>query len=114
MDCGRSGEGATLTPTSTTVTLGSDVMATLTHEIWEDGDGLPSCCLAGPMGDGMRKLLGTGARLVRTFQAASHFDAMTTYNATLGRGPYVTDQARDRDPYPDDWLSIQTRTSASP
>ena len=83
-------------------------MATLLHEIWEDADGLPSCCPAGPMGDGHRALLGPGARLITTFEAGSHFDAMTTYNTLLGREPYTTDQPWDHEPYPDDWLSFQT------
>ena len=51
---------ATLTLTSATATLTSDEMAILTHEVWGDGDGLPRCCLSGPMGDGQRKLLGAG------------------------------------------------------
>jgi hypothetical protein len=82
-------------------------MAILTHEVWEDSAGLPSCCLSGPMGDEARKLLDSGAKLVRTFEAGSHFEAMTTYNAILNRGPYATDQEWDRQPYPDDWVSTQ-------
>jgi len=59
------------------------------------------------MGEGARKMLGAEARLVRTFEAGSHFEAMTKYNEILGRGPYTTDQEWDRQPYPDDWRSMQ-------
>jgi hypothetical protein len=33
---------------------------------------------------------------------------MTKYNEYLGREPYTTDQARDSEPYSEEWLRIQT------
>ena len=64
-------------------------MAILVHEIWgedyDNGDALPGLCLAGPNGDGFRRLLEPGARLVGTFRAGSHFEAMTILrNPRLG------------------------------
>ncbi|HEU0032747.1 MAG TPA: hypothetical protein VFQ53_19080 [Kofleriaceae bacterium] len=82
-------------------------MARLEHEVWRDAKGLPMCCLAGPDGDDARRLNGDGARLVWTFEAGSHFEAMTTYNRYLGRGEYTTVHASDHDPYPDEWLQRQ-------
>ena len=83
-------------------------MAILLHEVWLGSDGLPGCCLAGPMGDAARALfVQDGARLVWTFEAGSHFEAMTKYNDHLCRGTYTTDDLWDREPYPEEWLRIQ-------
>jgi hypothetical protein len=86
-------------------------VATLVHEIWEeitsDGKAFHTCCLAGTMGDGCRRTLGPKARLLMTFEADSHFEAMTIYNRHLKREPYTTDQASDYDAYPDNWLGKQ-------
>jgi hypothetical protein len=86
-------------------------MATLLHEMWEEPDGeggwLEGLCLAGPDGDGFRKLLAPGSRCVRTFEAGSHFEAMTIYNRILGRAPYTTTFEQDYAPYPDDWAVRQ-------
>lgn len=83
-------------------------MAILLHEVWVGAEGLPGCCLAGPMGEEARKRFAQdGARLVWTFEAGSHFEAMTKYNEHLGRGPYTTDQPSDREPYPEEWLRVQ-------
>ena len=65
------------------------------------------CCLAGPDGDDARRLLAEDATLVWTFEAGSHFEAMTKYNKFLGREPYTTDQIGDHAPYPDQWLQRQ-------
>jgi hypothetical protein len=82
---------------------------TLLHEIWEDfgdaGESLPCLCLAGPLGEGCRQSLGPRARLMTTFEAASHFEAMTTYYEIMGWGKYTTDQEWDVQPYPEDWFS---------
>lgn len=85
-------------------------MAILLHEIWEyesDGMTLNACCLAGPMGDGCRQQLGPNVRLLNVFDAGSHFEAMTIYNAFLRRGAYTTNQAWDYESYPDEWLAEQ-------
>jgi hypothetical protein len=83
-------------------------MATLVHEVWEeieDGMVLHSCCLAGPMGEKSRQMLAANARLLTTFKAGSHFEAMTIYNQFLGREAYTTDQPWDYTPYPEEWLT---------
>ncbi len=58
------------------------------------------CCLAGRQGDDARALLGPNARLLSTFRAVSHFEAVTTYNQILGREAHTLDQPWDFQPYP--------------
>lgn len=48
-------------------------------------------CLAGPMGDGARNLLGPKARLIWTVEAESHFEAMTLYYQRKGWGAYTSE-----------------------
>ena len=74
-------------------------MVERTHEIWDDEDG-PGCCLAGPDGDGFRRLLSPKARLIETFRAANYYEAMTIYHRLLGREAYTTDHPSDMEPYP--------------
>jgi hypothetical protein len=82
-------------------------MAILRHELWDEGGGHMTLCLAGPMGDAARAMLEPGARLVWQVEAGSHFEAMTLYYKHLGRGVYTTDQDWDYQPYSDDWRRIQ-------
>ena len=87
-------------------------MAQLIHEIWEerdeDGAALHTCCFAGPLGDRCRATLSVSARLLTTFKAGSHLEAMTIYNRTLGREPYSSRESADTEPYPDEWLEQQS------
>jgi hypothetical protein len=68
---------------------GSNLRAVL-HELWVDDEGR-GLCLAGPMGDDQRRMMGPDARLVWTVEAKSHFEAMTLYYEYMGWGPYTTD-----------------------
>jgi hypothetical protein len=84
----------------------------LVHEVWEeisDGMVLHTCCLCGPRGADCRHTLATGARLLTTFEAGSHFEAMTAYHRYLDREAYTTDQAWDHQPYPTEWQVEQQR-----
>jgi len=87
-------------------------MRTLKHEVWSyqppEGDRATSLCLAGPMGDDLRRLLGPTARLITTIEAASHFEAMTEYYKLMGWGAYTAKYAWDLEPYPHDWFQIQS------
>lgn len=87
-------------------------MAKLVHEVWDeivDGMVLHSCCLAGPRGNGQRSYLAPDAKLIETFEAASHFEAMTLYHNLLGRERYTTDDPHAYEPYPEQWrLEQQT------
>jgi hypothetical protein len=83
-------------------------MAILLHEAWVGADGLPACCLAGPMGEAARKSFAQdGLRLVWKFEAGSYFEAMTKFNERFGYEPYASDQPWDREPYSDEWLRAQ-------
>lgn len=77
-------------------------MATLIHEVWIDANGLPSLCLSGSHGAHCRKLLDQPAQLIHTFEAGSHYEAMTIYFRLQGWGTYTTDFAMDYEPYPDE------------
>jgi hypothetical protein len=81
-------------------------MAKLIHEIWEETDDLgqvhPALGLAGPDGEGFRKLLREDARCVHRFEAGSHFEAMAIYYRHYGWGEYTSDFAWDREPYPEE------------
>jgi hypothetical protein len=83
----------------------------LVHEVWEEEKGLVTVCLAGPDGDRARALLGAGARLLRTFEANSHFEAMTVHNARMGREPYTSSEPWDFQPYPAEWFERQQRAA---
>lgn len=80
---------------------------TLVLDLWEEEDGRTMVCEAGPGGDGARDLLGPRARLAWVFEARSHFEAMTRYYERVEWGPYTTDQAWDREPYPAEWIVKQ-------
>lgn len=54
-----------------------------------------------------RRLVEEGATLVWTFEAGSHFEAMTKYNAHVGYEPHATEFPQDHEPYPDEWLAVQ-------
>lgn len=88
-------------------------MAPLVHELWVEEDGSEMLCLAGPMGDDARRLLGRDARLVWTVTGESHFDVMTKYYAFRERGPYETDEALDHEAYPEEWLTVQQSRRSS-
>lgn len=74
------------------------LMAALVHEIWEttqDEMVLHTCCFAGSLGDACRETLPSNSRLLVTFVAECHFDAMTIYNRFLGREPYSSEHDDD-------------------
>src|SRR5215218_3085609 len=91
-------------------------MAKLVHEIWEE-DGphgrVPTLCFAGPDGENLRKLL-KNARLVKTFEAESNFEAMTIFYQHNGWGEYALNHRPDKDPYPDSWAERQGSKSVRP
>src|SRR5262249_27652368 len=47
------------------------------------------------------------ARLIQTFEAGSHYEAMTLYHTLLGREQYTTDQSWHYEPYPEQWRQEQ-------
>jgi hypothetical protein len=86
------------------------LMAALVHEIWEtteDGMVLHTCCMAGSLGAACRETLSSESRLLITFVAECHFEAMAIYNRFLGREPYTSEHDNDRHAYPVEWLDVQ-------
>jgi len=77
------------------------------HELWVDGDGLDTFCLAGSMGCKARELLSDEAKLVWTVKASSHFEAMSKYYKYRGYGDYTVEHDLDMEPYPEEWLEYQ-------
>ena len=80
------------------------------HELWKDIGGDEhseyTFCLAGPRGQGARKLLSPQAEVVWTVEADSYFEAMIAYYKFMGRGEYTTDQEWDKQPYSEDWAEF--------
>lgn len=60
------------------------------HELWTNSEGTDLFCLAGPRGDGARKLLEPGDQLIWTCEADSHVEAMTKYYEFRGWGQYTS------------------------
>jgi hypothetical protein len=52
-------------------------------------------------------MLEPDARLLTTFEAASHFEAMTIYHRYLGREGYQKVLEEDSLPYPAEWYHEQ-------
>ena len=71
----------------------------LKHEVWQDKEGLTTLCLADKHGDDCRKLLEPESKLIYTFFADSHFEAMTIYYKFMDFGIYTTDFEIDKQPY---------------
>jgi len=69
------------------------------HEVWEDLEGLTTLCLADERGDDCRKLLEPGSKLIHSFHAESHYEAMTIYYKFMDWGIYTTEFEIDKQPY---------------
>ena len=71
------------------------------HEAWEDDDGVTVFC-AGPRPDLARRSLSPSAKLLRTFEAGSHLEAMTIHYRLMGWGEYKIEpelEALVKEPY---------------
>ena len=69
------------------------------HEVWEDVEGLTTLCLADERGNDCRNLLEPGSKLIHSFYADSHFEAMTIYYKFMDWGIYTTEFEIDKQPY---------------
>ena len=74
-------------------------MSLIEHEVWEDEEGKTMLCQAGKVGEEARQLLEPNSRLIHTFSAASHFEAMNTYYQLMEWGEYETIDEIDKQPY---------------
>ena len=73
-------------------------MASIKHDVWEDNEGA-SLCFSGELGEENRTLLGKDAKIIFSFYADSHFNAMTQYYKYMGYGVYTTMYEIDKIPY---------------
>ncbi len=69
------------------------------HEVWEDPEGLTTLCLAEERGDDCRKLLEPGSKLIHSYYAESHYEAMTIYYKFMEWGIYTVEFEIDKEPY---------------
>jgi len=74
-------------------------MSDILHDIWEDDDGLTMLCYANELGAEPRTLLEENSRIIHSFNAHSHFDAMTKYYNYMGWGIYENHIEQDKDAY---------------
>lgn len=82
-----------------TSSLNKETYNSVKHEVWEDLEGLTTLCLSDERGDDCRKLLEPGSKLIHTFYASSHYDAMTIYYKFMDWGIYTTEFEIDKQPY---------------
>jgi hypothetical protein len=72
--------------------------------------GLRAAIWPGPMATTHAACRGAGARLVHTFWAGSHLEAMTYDNRFIGREPYMSLYPDlDSQSYPEEWREVQDR-----
>jgi hypothetical protein len=69
------------------------------HEVWKDKDELTTLCLADESGNDSRKLLEPESKLIHSFYAESHYEAMTIYYKYMNWGIYTTEFEIDKEPY---------------
>ncbi len=76
------------------------------HELWKEKNGY-TFCLAGSMGEGARATMQSGAELIWTVEADSHYEAMTKYYKFMDWGEYKIAFEQDKEAYPDVWVKTQ-------
>lgn len=60
------------------------------HEIWQDRNGLKMLLMTEVPGFDIHKLTEPGSKLIHTFTASSHYDAMTIYYQHMKWGEYTS------------------------
>jgi len=71
------------------------------HEVWEDTEGLTMLFRADKAGDKTYLQPANNSKLLHSFYASSHFEAMSTYYILMGWGVYSTIYEIDKEPYSD-------------
>ncbi|MCB0381463.1 MAG: hypothetical protein KDD24_09420 [Flavobacteriales bacterium] len=74
-------------------------MAKIKHDIWTNPEDLPMLCFSGELGAESRTLLEPNSKIVHSFYAESHFEAMTIYYEYMDWGVYETEFEVDKEPY---------------
>lgn len=74
-------------------------MKGIKHDVWIDDEGKTCLCYAGNLGEESRSVLEKGSKIIHSFYADSHFDAMTKYYRLMDWGIYTTEFEIDKEPY---------------
>jgi hypothetical protein len=74
-------------------------MSSIKHEVWQEVGGETMLCYAGELGKQARLTLEPKVKLIHTFYASSHYEAMTIYYQFMDWGIYTTDFEVDKEPY---------------
>lgn len=69
------------------------------HEVWINPEGLTTLCFADERGNDCRRLLDPDSKLIHSFYAISHYEAMTNYYKFMNWGEYTTEFEIDKEPY---------------
>lgn len=74
-------------------------MTTIKLDIWQNKEGLTSLCFSGDLGEESRTILEPDSKIIHSFYADSHYDAMTKYYQYMDWGVYTTDFEVDKESY---------------
>jgi hypothetical protein len=74
-------------------------MSKIKHDIWQDTEGLTSLCYSGKLGAESRSILEPGSKILHSFYANTHFEAMTKYYEFMGWGKYTSGFEIDKTTY---------------
>jgi len=74
-------------------------MTKIKHDIWENPEGLTSLIYSDELGAESRSLLEQNSKIIHSFYAESHFEAMTKYYEFMNFGIYETEFEEDKELY---------------
>ncbi|MDX9791393.1 MAG: hypothetical protein RBT61_11220 [Candidatus Kapabacteria bacterium] len=74
-------------------------MTSIKHDIWQNKEGLTSLCYSGNLGEESRRLLEPDSKIIYSFYADSHYDAMKQYYEFMEWGIYETEFEIDKQKY---------------
>ena len=86
-------------------------MTKVKHDVWKDSEGLTMLCFSGELGVESRRLLAPDSKIIHSFEADSHFDAMQKYYSFMNWGSYESDFEDDKNPF--DLNKIEVRSKMS-
>ena len=74
-------------------------LTSIKHDILQDKEGLTSLCFSGDLREESRSLSEPDSKIIHSFYAHSHFDAMTIYYEFMDWEKYETELDIDVQPY---------------
>lgn len=88
-------------------------MTAIKHDIWQDPEELTMLCFSDELGEESRTILEPNSKIIHSFYADSHFDAMTKYYAFMDWGIYTTEFEMDKEAYDLNEISSRSKTRVS-